>query len=60
LLTHSRISIGRILAGEASPRKANVDAILGFCRKFDPSITYEQLFSVGEHQATPKPEQVAS
>ena len=33
-----------IIRGENNPSKATIDAILRFCRCFDPAVTYEQLF----------------
>lgn len=48
----SRVSISSFINGATSPRKTTLDAILGFCRQYDPSVTYEQLFADAPERAS--------
>jgi len=40
----SVVTISGLINGKVGPRKDTIDAVLEFCRKYDPSVTYEQLF----------------
>lgn len=37
-------AIWRVRKGDNDPRKTNIDGILAYCKKFDPTVTYERLF----------------
>ena len=45
-----RSAVSRWIRGDHAPRQPTIDAILAFCRRWDPDVTYEQLF--GRSQAT--------
>jgi transcriptional regulator with XRE-family HTH domain len=37
-------AVSYILAGERTPSKDTIDALLAFCRTIDPKVTYDRLF----------------
>lgn len=37
-------AVSQWFSGANNPSKETIDAILSFCRQYDPAVTYEDLF----------------
>lgn len=48
----SAAGVSWILSGKNNPSKESIDAILTFCRKHDPDVTYEDLFGEPHQKAS--------
>ena len=42
----SRVSVSNIVTGKCEPTRGTINLILGFCKRYDPDVTYEQLFRI--------------